>query len=287
MIGRLEQADAVLDQWLAGHPTWNGFLFAVIGVLIVPFAKLIAALWRRLTYIPTLLDLLFEAAGEIHVVISHMPYANFQRLGSKRTIALPENAPLLPSGVALGLQRLTSYVHRRWGDRKTLRLHFDDEQWPIAESDFIALGGPYVNEVVGHIVEAVKVPGFSIEDVPFGAVGSGIFEPVAHDESDVFEAQREAGSKEPNARLACDYGFMLHVDNPWNADRKAFVVFGLWPHGVLAAVDCLLAPRRAGSLARHFHRVIANRRNVVGILRVTIAGFLDGHGDLVKVRVLD
>lgn len=269
----LEKDRESVETFLAAHPMESGLLFALIGALILPIFLMIVKLCRYLFRRKSIMDIIFAKEQFVHLVTAHMMQTSFERISDGHHINLPKNAPFLPSNIAIGATLIYSYAHKRYGDRKEVLLHFDDENWGGDEHAFISIGGPFVNKFAQMAVEHKHIPNFGIVDNI----------PTAQDEKNSYQAVRDT-SNQPDAAIVTDYGFLIHMKNPRNPSIKVCLVFGLWPQGTQAAISVLLNPGRRSGLARRLHRAIRRGTDVIGIVRVNVKGLILDQPQLVKVR---
>jgi hypothetical protein len=264
---------ANFETYVAAHPGNAGLIFALVGALILPTWNLSGAILRRLLRRKSIIDMIFANEDHVHMVTAHMRQTSFERIGTSQVIHLPSNAPFLPSSVAIGGALIYSYAHQRYGSRKTAWLHFDNDNWGADTHNFIAIGGPFVNEFAKEIVERKKIPGFALTDIP-----------TATDGTDKYVPDRETLSK-ADAPLLTDYGFIVYTKNPRNHQKRVCLAFGLWPPGTQAAVAVLLDPAARPRANRNkLRKAIRKDKSVIAIVKVNINGLFLEEAELLKVR---
>lgn len=274
VLSGLGTAWASAEKYGVDHPIVTGLATGIsvpiLGWGFVQLRYVAQRLFRR----RSIIDLVFKGEDIIPVVTSHMRQASFQRVGSQQIVQLPSNAQFIPSNVAIGAALIYSYVHNRYAGKKTTVLHFDNENWGSDSHCFISIGGPFVNEIAKEVIEGKRVTDFEITDLP-----------TARDQKDVYEAQRENKSTQPDAALTIDYGFLIYMRNPHNPDKRIIIVFGLWPPGAQAAAAAILNPgKRSDRLVKQLYKAIRKDHNVIGIIRVNVRGLILEEGKLIKVR---
>jgi hypothetical protein len=269
-LGKLRDS---AETFLGAHPMEAGLLFALIGAVILPIFVGIIKLCKYIFRRRSIIDIIFANEQSIHLVTSHMIQTSFQRIRDGHPVSLPKNAPFLPSNIAIGVTLIYSYAHRRYGDKKEVLLHFDDENWGGDEHAFISIGGPFVNKFVQMVVDDKHIPKFDISDNM----------PTARDESNSYQAVRNAPNQ-PDASIVTDYGFLIYMKNPRNPNTRVCLAFGLWPQGTQAAINVLLNPGGRYGLVKQFYNAIRRDTNVIGIVRVNVKGLILDRPQLVKVR---
>jgi hypothetical protein len=205
-----------LETYSQSHPIESGVSFAVIGALIAPVATQIRKLRTLLFHRPTIIDLVFKSEDHVHAVVYHMTQESFTRIGGQQ-LRLPTNAVLLPYGDAISRELLSSYCHKRYSGRRTAIFHDHDDRWEMKDHNFICVGGPFTNKIAKRVLESIKIPDFTIDNIPTGL-----------DSGDRYEAERENASTTADAPLVKDYGFIIFMKSPWNRDKKICLLFGLW-----------------------------------------------------------
>jgi hypothetical protein len=261
------------ESYVQTHPFESGLTFAIIGALVVPIWNVCNGTLRDLFQRRSIIDLIFANEDHVYMVTSHMQQTSFERIGTKQVVQLPSNAPFLPSSVAIGGALIYSYAHQRYGNSKTARLHFDNENWGADAHNFISIGGPFVNAFAKDIVERKGIPGFQLTDTP-----------MARDEKDTYEPLREA-SGGADAALLTDYGFIIYIKSPRNPEKRICLAFGLWPPGTQAAAAVIVDPRvQPRRYLNQFRKAIRDDKNVIAIVKVNINGLVLEQAELIKVR---
>jgi hypothetical protein len=273
--------------FLSANPLWTLVLGGVVGaffsvILGLFFPQLIGRvqrqLRRRLKLDP--LDYLMMGEGSMYISVATTAPRSFARLGTKRTVTLPENAPFLPFGQAMGMADLRAAVNDRFGKSRTVNIDYAHRFGGAWEHSFIALGGPYVHPVVKEVLDKGLVPGFTIEEEPSSN------EPIVNDEGQIFRAHRDqTEARNANARLISDIGVIIWMRSPYNPDLRLCILFGLWPPGTFAAVDAFLQKSVGDKKQQHeFTHFVRSGQNCVAIVEANISALTIGRPAIKKVR---
>jgi hypothetical protein len=218
------------------------------------------------------LDHLMRGEKSLHIAVGTTTQAAFSRLGSGDAITLPENAPFLPFGQAMGMADLRGAVYERYGKKRAVEVDYADRFALAWKHSFVALGGPYVHHIVKDVLDRGLVQGFAVEDGP-----------VVSDEGERFQANHVGTS--PESPLSSDIGVIIWMRNPYNESRKLCILFGLWPPGTFAAVDAFLQRSVGDSkLQRKFRRLVRSGQDCVAIVETSISALTIGVPTIRKVR---
>jgi hypothetical protein len=218
------------------------------------------------------LDNLMKGETSLHIAVATTTHPAFHRLGSGDPITLPENAPFLPFGQAMGMADLRGAVNDRYGKKRSVEIEYADRFGLGWKHSFVALGGPYVHPIVKDVLDRGLVQGFAVEDGP-----------VVKDEGERFHASRDGTT--PRSPLTTDIGVIIWMRNPYNESRKLCILFGLWPPGTFAAVDAFLNRSVADAkLQRKFRRLVRSGQDCVAIVETSISALTIGVPTIRKVR---
>jgi hypothetical protein len=264
-----------INNYLATHAILTLIAGAVLaGLLELFFPRFVNRTLHRIRRGFTLdpLDHLMKGEASLHISVATTTPPTFRRLGSEDDIVLPENAPFLPFGQAMGMADLRSSVNERYGKKRCVELDYSDRFGLGWKHNFIALGGPYVHKTVKEVLDRGLVPGFTIEDGP-----------IVHDEGDIFQAGRNGNS--PESPLSSDIGIIIWMRNPYNTSRKLCILFGLWPPGTFAAVDAFLQKSAGDHKWKcKFRRIVKSGQNCIVIVETSISSLTRGVPTILKVR---
>ena len=131
------------------------------------------------------LDHLMKGETSLHIAAATTAHPAFRRLGSGDAVTLPENAPFLPVGQAMGMADLRGAVNERYGEKRAVEIDYAD-RFGLGESTASSpLAAPMCTRLWKDVLDRGLAQGFAVEDGP-----------VLNDEGERFHASRDGTTPE-------------------------------------------------------------------------------------------